>query len=174
MHQIGISFFISVSGPDDTIDQNAYTWFPSLQYKTKVHEKTILLDDKPVDYGERKAARLEKKRKRAARKGLPRLVTREMFRKVPPEMVNWEMCLELHYLWKEYIVDLLDLKPDQHNYANLSAINDKLTRCDFHGAVLNIIQSRVPTNIGKSGIVVKETENMFYLVTRYISNDYQI
>ncbi|KAL2914094.1 RNase P/RNase MRP complex subunit [Polyrhizophydium stewartii] len=42
----------------------------------------------------------------------------------------------------------------------------KLVKADFHGAMLTVAKSKCPANVGLSGIVIKDTENTFHLVTR--------
>ena len=42
---------------------------------------------------------------------------------------------------------------------------NKLQKADYHGCLMTIVKSKVPTLVGQSGIVIKDTENMFYLVT---------
>ncbi|KAJ3039902.1 RNase P/RNase MRP complex subunit [Rhizophlyctis rosea] len=41
----------------------------------------------------------------------------------------------------------------------------KLAKADLHGAKVAVTQSKCPTNIGISGILIRETETMFYIVT---------
>lgn len=98
-------------------------------------------------------------------------------------MQSWSECVALHEMWKEYVRDVLQLvdveeeeqslkgrdtkkEADYDKSNTTSNLNEKLTRCDFHGALLSVIKSKIPSNIGKSGIVVKETENMFYMIGR--------
>jgi len=49
--------------------------------------------------------------------------------------------------------------------ANLQDITKKLMNADLHAAVLRVTQSRSPSLVGISGIVLQETKNAFLLVT---------
>ncbi|KAJ1342588.1 hypothetical protein BSLG_002905 [Batrachochytrium salamandrivorans] len=42
----------------------------------------------------------------------------------------------------------------------------KLVKADFHGAFLTVVKTKCPSNVGISGIVIKDTENMFHMITR--------
>lgn len=154
---------------------------PSLQYKTKVHEKTLLLDEKPVDFKEVKRLKEERRERKQLRRRLGRNAKKDLYKKIPKEMKCWNECVPLHEMWKEYVADLFELDHQNKELASTSAstsnlpnmemsntsnMNEKLARCDFHGALLTVIKSKTPSNIGKCGIVVKETENMFYMIGR--------
>ena len=155
---------------------------PLLQFKSKIQEKVILLDDKPLDYKELKEKRIRRKQEKQSRKRLGRNKSETIIKKIPKEMIDWNRALPLHEMWKEYFEDLVDFQSlgnekdnqklkdqkdnqkshiyDEHKNGNIGMMNEKLSRCDLHGALLTVIKSKVPSNIGKSGIVLKESENM--------------
>jgi RNase P/RNase MRP subunit p29 len=41
----------------------------------------------------------------------------------------------------------------------------RLTKADFHGAIVRVAQSKCPSLLGLEGIVLQETENTFVIVT---------
>eukprot|EP00048_Salpingoeca_helianthica_P012454 m.181880 g.181880 ORF g.181880 m.181880 type:complete len:281 (-) comp15378_c10_seq2:24-866(-) len=67
----------------------------------------------------------------------------------------------LHELWKGYISNLL-LSVSRSEVG----IQAKLIKADFNGAVLTVTRSRNVSLVRASGIVIRETENSFQLVTR--------
>ena len=69
----------------------------------------------------------------------------------------------LHILWQGYISDLLRL--DGSTAAADTGIQIKLSKADFHGARLSVVRSKCPSLVGAGGIVVKETENTFVMIT---------
>ena len=154
---------------------------PMLQYKLKVQDKALLLDDNPPNFKENKEKRLQEKQKRIKKKYLGRKARKELgLDRIAPEMVNWKTCCQLHNLWMEYMNDVLQDSANigqnasnvgQNTEMKASNVNymsrlEKLSKSDFHGALLTVLKSKIPSNIGKSGIVIKESENMFYIVTR--------
>lgn len=64
---------------------------------------------------------------------------------------------ELSQLWQEYIQDLL---------GSFSATSpNKILKADFHGASIRIVRAKCPSLVGKEGIVIQETQNVFRIVT---------
>uniref|UniRef100_A0A6B2LNY3 Uncharacterized protein n=1 Tax=Arcella intermedia TaxID=1963864 RepID=A0A6B2LNY3_9EUKA len=65
----------------------------------------------------------------------------------------------MHALWLQYIGDLLKNSTPEE-------LKAKLTRADFHGCILSVIKSQTPSSVGITGIVIKETQNTFQLITK--------
>lgn len=79
---------------------------------------------------------------------------------IQKETVKWELFVKLHDLWSGYMAELLE-------GANQPAATlPRLLKADYHGALFTVVKSKCPTLVGISGIVMKETENMFYVVTK--------
>ncbi|KAI9012721.1 Rof/RNase P-like protein [Gaertneriomyces semiglobifer] len=76
-----------------------------------------------------------------------------------PTDVKYEAFLPLHQLWKGYMNMLLA------DSAHGTTAMMRLLKADYHGAVFSVVRSKCPTYVGITGIVIKETENMFYIVT---------
>lgn len=80
---------------------------------------------------------------------------------------TYETFMPLHALWCGYMRELLGTdSPTATQAQNQLHILPKLVKADFHGAVMTVVKAKCPHLVGLSGVVVKETENMFYVVTR--------
>lgn len=99
------------------------------------------------------------KRQEYAKLGLHTLPTRQM---------KYEEALPLHKLWKGYMKEHLGLREgDQvpHVYdAGYDAFSKLLVKTDLHGAKMYVMQSKSPTLVGLSGIVVLDTKNVLKLL----------
>ncbi|KAJ3260441.1 RNase P/RNase MRP complex subunit [Boothiomyces macroporosus] len=122
----------------DLTSQGAFT--------QKVKGKSLLLDTLSS-----KAAPKSRKLKTLSRKKRKELKLDEITN------TQYSTFEPLHELWKGYMAELLQDNTD---------LPTKLLKCDYHGAIITVIESKVPTNIHTAGIVVKDTENMFYIVTK--------
>ena len=77
--------------------------------------------------------------------------------------------IPIHSIWKEYIKDLI-YPPSQQSklneYFNKNKMNVllKLAKCDLHGAVVSIFESKVKSHIGIEGIIVKESRQTFTII----------
>ncbi|KAL5021458.1 hypothetical protein ScPMuIL_000613 [Solemya velum] len=70
----------------------------------------------------------------------------------------------LHNLWKDYIRDLVNLKSLNEN--NFQNAQKQMIKADFHGCYLSVVKSKCPSNIGKCGIVLQETKNIFKIIMK--------
>ncbi|QBM87561.1 ribonuclease P protein subunit POP4 [Metschnikowia aff. pulcherrima] len=75
---------------------------------------------------------------------------------------RYDMYLQLHLLWKQYIQDLLF--GDQKN-PNLNMVLPRLSTADFNGCKLRVIESRDRNLIGFEGIVLYDSQHSFMLVS---------
>jgi len=78
--------------------------------------------------------------------------------KMIPKNLSYEDFVPLNLLWKDYISDLLQ------NEKRLPEIQARLSRADYHGALIVVYFSNSPSYIGLKGIVLKETKNTFVVV----------
>ncbi|KAJ3507564.1 hypothetical protein NMY22_g16893 [Coprinellus aureogranulatus] len=95
--------------------------------------------------------------------------------KFDQKVVQYLQLLPLHHLWMGYMSELLGLpapptgsiRPGSigSNVPSSSSMHPKLLKADFHGAVLTVKDSKNPSLVGLSGILIHETENAFKLVT---------
>jgi ribonuclease P protein subunit POP4 len=126
---------------------------PKLCFETKVAKKVILLEDQIPDYQKRKLLKNKKKSKLLNRKSRKKLEVNS----IPSERHQFEFFVPLCELWLSYIKKTI--KEDDAFYSNL-------LKSDFHGAIVTVVKSKNPLNIGISGIVVIDTENTFQIMTR--------
>jgi RNase P/RNase MRP subunit p29 len=100
------------------------------------------------------------------------------------ENITYESLLQVHHLWLGYIQRLLGLvdQNDQINQniiqtssnssnalinpANQSAIQSTIVKADFTGAPIRVIRSKNPSLVGIQGIVAKEGESTFQLISQ--------
>lgn len=75
---------------------------------------------------------------------------------------QYESYLPLHALWCGYVGDILKLDSGNLNEAS---IQQKLSKADLHGAILSVVRSRCPSLVGAEGILIRETENTFDIVS---------
>jgi len=79
---------------------------------------------------------------------------------IPLEKIRYSLYRPLHLLWKQYIEDLL------RGIKEITAQEAKMIKADFHGAIIKVTRSKCPSLIGINGLIVKETENTFVIITR--------
>ncbi|KAJ3244262.1 RNase P/RNase MRP complex subunit [Chytriomyces hyalinus] len=78
--------------------------------------------------------------------------------------LSYALFVPLHKLWLGYMSELFagDAVDSFKSEQNLT----KIVKADFHGAVFTVVDSKSKPFVGISGIMIKETENMFYIMTR--------
>ncbi len=81
-----------------------------------------------------------------------------------PKEQKYESFVPLYYLWKDYMKDVIGF--DKIKSTNHSESQQKLLKADYHGAMVTVTQSKTPSLIGQTGIIIQETKNVFKLVTR--------
>jgi ribonuclease P protein subunit POP4 len=107
---------------------------PGIAYEQKVRGKKLQLDNPKV----------LSKREKKSKYNINRIRGTDI--NVPSN----ETLLKLHALWCTYTLSL-----DQPA---------QFIKMDFHGAMLTVIRSGVPSNVGLSGICLRESQHMFYIV----------
>ncbi|KAG2389029.1 hypothetical protein C9374_014429 [Naegleria lovaniensis] len=78
--------------------------------------------------------------------------------KVNKQQRKFNDYLPLHEMWKEYMLSMLGTSSLFNN--------ELLLKADYHGCIFRVVKSRCGSYIGKEGMVIKETENTFQLLTR--------
>uniref|UniRef100_A0A1B6IDK7 Ribonuclease P protein subunit p29 n=1 Tax=Homalodisca liturata TaxID=320908 RepID=A0A1B6IDK7_9HEMI len=91
--------------------------------------------------------------------------------KLPRKGLKYQEFLELHNLWRQYILDSLDLPQVPNKKGEVEMENSQreticrqLCKMDYHGAMLTVVRSKCPSHIGVQGIVVMDTKNTFKLL----------
>ncbi|KAL0309754.1 UNVERIFIED_CONTAM: hypothetical protein Sradi_5917700 [Sesamum radiatum] len=78
---------------------------------------------------------------------------------LPKEFHNFELFKPMHEKWKSYVVQLLKIVG-----------KDQLPQCflnaDLHGAIILVVQCKVPAYVGIHGIMVRETKETFGIITQ--------
>jgi len=83
---------------------------------------------------------------------------------IPKHTQKYEKFVPLNNLWMDYMKKLLSL--NRFSNVNINSVENKILKADYHGAFFKVTKSKCSTYVGSSGIVAKETKNMFYLVTK--------
>ncbi|KAL1923744.1 uncharacterized protein VTP21DRAFT_8724 [Calcarisporiella thermophila] len=125
-------------------------------YYDKVHNKTVMLDN-PLKSASETKQRNKNKRLLAQMSAKERRKTK--IYEIPKEARNYDLFVPLHELWKGYVEEL-------YGSGGAQAFAQKVVKMDFHGACLTVSKSKCPSYLGVSGIVVKETENIFQIITK--------
>lgn len=74
-----------------------------------------------------------------------------------PEHEKYELYVPLHELWKQYVNDIMAGGKVERSH--------RFSRCDWHGAIINVVKSCTPGLVGLKGIVLQETTNTFKIIT---------
>lgn len=104
-------------------------------FEEKVNDKFISLDSNP---------KKKTNRKKLNSKSLKSL---GLF-SIPKEMIKYSLYLEMHSLWKEYMNQVHDL-----------------LKMELVGSIMTVLESKNITVIGTTGILVRESTNVFFIVT---------
>ena len=74
------------------------------------------------------------------------------------EKFEFKKLLPLKNKWETYILDVIA------NDSDRSVILNKIMKSDFHGSLVEIVKSKIDNQVGKKGIVLKDTKNAFTIV----------
>ncbi|KAL7170057.1 hypothetical protein ACSBR2_034995 [Camellia fascicularis] len=78
---------------------------------------------------------------------------------LPQELHNFDIFKPMHEMWKGYMVQLLK-----------NVGKNQLTKClltaDLHGAMILVVQCKIAAFTGVSGIMIRETEETFGIITQ--------
>ncbi|XP_078166393.1 ribonuclease P family protein [Carex rostrata] len=77
----------------------------------------------------------------------------------PREFHNFERFKPMHAMWKEYICELVKDNGKKQ-------LNERLLTADLHGAFLSVVESKILSHRGISGIMVRETIETFGIVAQ--------
>jgi ribonuclease P protein subunit POP4 len=71
---------------------------------------------------------------------------------------NYKNYLFMNDLWKQYITELLK------DTTNNESILQRILTADYHGCLIRVVKAKNQSLIGKEGIVIQETKNMFIII----------
>eukprot|EP01104_Vermistella_antarctica_P011704 TRINITY_DN3302_c0_g1_i2.p1 TRINITY_DN3302_c0_g1~~TRINITY_DN3302_c0_g1_i2.p1 ORF type:complete len:269 (+),score=85.78 TRINITY_DN3302_c0_g1_i2:238-1044(+) len=130
--------------------------------ESKVLNRSILLDN-PKGLANEKRKRDKRKAKEARSRGAMSCKERKQKRLyfLPKSKRKYELFLPLNELWNGYMKDML-----KEVERNETALHVRLSRSDFHGAIIHVVQSRCPSLVGVGGIVAFETQHLFKVITK--------
>ncbi|CAF3116156.1 unnamed protein product [Rotaria sp. Silwood2] len=72
--------------------------------------------------------------------------------------IDYKNYLFMNDLWKQYITELLK------DVTNNEAILQRILSADYHGCLIRIVKAKNQSLIGKQGIIIQETKNMFVII----------
>ncbi|XXQ34951.1 Ribonuclease P/MRP, subunit p29 [Plasmodiophora brassicae] len=73
--------------------------------------------------------------------------------------IKYDLFVPIHQLWLQYF------QQTTADSTAASVLQSKLMKADLHGAIIVVIRSRCPSLIGQRGIVYRETQYTFQIVT---------
>lgn len=71
---------------------------------------------------------------------------------------DYKNYIFMNDLWKQYISELLK------DANNNETILQRMLTADYHGSIIRVVKAKNSSLIGKEGIVIQETKNMFVIV----------
>ena len=110
----------------------------------------------------------KKRRKHLSRKGnrvLSKAIRKarhdaEQLRAAAPVKTDFQNYLFMNRLWNEYVAELCkDAQTDEHRL-------QRLITADYHGAMIRVVKAKNASLVGKEGIVIQETKNVFVIVEK--------
>jgi len=151
---------------------------PGGMYASRVQGRQILLEN-PARESRAKKELTEKRARQKAEKerkkkgGIGKREAREKgVWRLDETQTKFDLFVPLHHLWMGYMSELLGLPqlsssalPTTQTMPASSGMHPKLVKADFHGSMLTVRQSKNPSLVGLSGIVILESENAFKVVT---------
>ncbi|XP_067928534.1 ribonuclease P protein subunit p29-like [Watersipora subatra] len=82
---------------------------------------------------------------------------------VPKTGQKYDNYLQLHHLWLSYMKEVLRFDRSTFSTTN-KGTREILLRADYHGCLITVLQSKCPTYVGKSGIVIQDTREVFKII----------
>jgi ribonuclease P protein subunit POP4 len=121
---------------------------PKVQYDKKLKDKILNLDQQPKN-----------KHLKPIKSKILSIKKRKEKQLVSIINTKYDFFIPLNLLWISYIEKQLD-RVNGEQFCTL------LLKADLHGSIITITKSKCPSNVGLTGIVVRDTENTFQVVTR--------
>ncbi len=133
-------------------------------FQKRVTEGHVLLESPPATYIRKLGQRKKRKAQRASKKMSQRQKRIKGVGQIPAHACNYALFEPLHALWIDYVRELFGPPVDGHE-KRLNMVG-KLIKADYHGARIEVYKSRNSSLVGVKGVVVKETENTFQIISR--------
>jgi len=74
--------------------------------------------------------------------------------------IEYNNYLFMNNLWKQYITELLK------DTTNNDTILQRILTADYHGCLIHVVQAKNQSLIGKEGIIIQETKNIFVIIEK--------
>ena len=84
--------------------------------------------------------------------------TKHLIKAMKKEEMNYNDLLQMNQMWNEYVTNLMN------KGTNPDTISAKMTKCDLHGAIIEVINSVNKNNIGIKGIMLFESKKTFNIL----------
>lgn len=91
---------------------------------------------------------------------------------IPKDYLKYDILAPMNDLWLKYANDVLGELPINSTSGLLPQTYQKLLRMDFHGCLITVVDAKCNSFIGLTGIVLRETMNTFFIVTKDNSAKY--
>jgi len=123
-----------------------------------------LVSDKPPIYQEERRREIKENRKSKIKNAMTSAERREsgLFQ-LPRKGLVYEDFLPLNSLWQQYLQD--PAAGIDFAARNATQLAQKLVKIDLHGAFITVTRSKVPHHVGKSGIILYESQETFQIIT---------
>ncbi|KAF2735000.1 ribonuclease-like protein P complex subunit Pop4 [Polyplosphaeria fusca] len=143
-------------------------------YTERVVKRPLYLrpsSPKPSARTLRRRQRDEKNEKAKRRKALqPRPLSAAKKRalgllEIPKEQRKYAIYEPIHNMWVDYMRDVLGVKQDVA-FVRAAGAGPLLASADLHGALLEVVRARCVSRVGLRGIVVRDTQFVFEIITK--------
>jgi ribonuclease P protein subunit POP4 len=74
--------------------------------------------------------------------------------------IDYKNYIFMNDLWKQYISELLK------DATNNETILQRILTADYHGCLIHVVKAKNQSLIGKEGIIIQETKNIFIIVEK--------
>jgi len=74
--------------------------------------------------------------------------------------IDYKNYIFMNDLWKQYISELLK------DATNNETILQRILTADYHGCLIRVVKAKNQSLIGKEGIIIQETKNIFIIVEK--------
>ena len=126
--------------------------------KERLRLKPLLLEKSLIGKKDKKKKTGRRKNTKLGRAAIKKL----NLYKISKDEQKYDKFLPLHNLWKNYVQTLFSNK----NGKVMIRAEERVLKIDYHGAKFEVKKSKCESFVGISGIIVKETKNMFEIITQ--------
>ncbi|KAI6653613.1 hypothetical protein LOD99_3508 [Oopsacas minuta] len=84
---------------------------------------------------------------------------------IPNESIKYYLFIPMYKLWQQYAAEVLGKVISNPTKGQIMSNCQKLVRLDYHGCLITVLDSKCNSYIGHTGIVIKESQNTFTIVT---------